>query len=256
MIESSDSMIDTHCHVYSEYYDDIPKVIDEIKKAGITKIIVNGCDMKTNLEVLELVKRYDIVYGALGFHPTELEEYNEECLSWLSKHVNDNKIVAIGEIGLDYHYDNTDKNMQLDVFERQLEIACKFSKPVIVHTRDAVKDTYDMLKKYKLKGSIHCYSGSVEMAREFIKLGYYLGIGGVVTYKNAKNIVSVLEDIPLEYILLETDSPYLSPDGKRGEVNSPINLPIIVDKISSIKNVSSAEVIRVTTKNASDLFDF
>ena len=249
-------MIDTHCHIYSEYYDDIPALISELVNAGIKKIIVNGCDMKTNLEVLELVKKYDIVYGALGFHPTELDDYNEECILWLDKHVNDKKIVAIGEIGLDYHYENTDKEKQNVVFEKQLDIAKKYNKPVIVHTRDAIKDTYDMLSKYNLNGIIHCYSGSVEMAKEFIKCGYSIGIGGVCTYKNAKNIINVLENVPLEYILLETDSPYLSPEGKRGEKNTPLNIPIIVNKISEVKNISNAEVIRATTDNANKLFDF
>lgn len=249
-------MIDTHCHIYSEYYDDISKKIEDISAAGIEKVIVNGCDMKSNLEVLELVKKYDIVYGALGFHPTELENFNDECISWLDKHINDDKIVAIGEIGLDYHYDDTDKILQKDVFKKQLDIAKKYNKPVIVHSRDAIKDTYDMLSNYEIKGSIHCYSGSLEMAREFIKLGYYIGIGGVCTYKNSKNIINVLENVPLSYILLETDSPYLSPEGKRGEVNSPANIPIIVNKISEVKNTSNEEVIRITTDNANSLFDF
>lgn len=249
-------MIDTHCHIYSEYYDDISKIIEDISTAGIEKVIVNGCDMKSNLEVLELVKKYDIVYGALGFHPTELENFNDECISWLDKHINDDKIVAIGEIGLDYHYDDTDKIMQQNAFKKQLDVAKKYNKPVIVHSRDAIKDTYDMLSNFEIKGSIHCYSGSLEMAREFIKLGYYIGIGGVCTYKNSKNIINVLENVPLSYILLETDSPYLSPEGKRGEVNSPANIPIIVNKISEVKNTSNEEVIRVTTDNANSLFDF
>lgn len=249
-------MIDTHCHIYSEYYDDISKIIEYISTAGIEKVIVNGCDMKSNLEVLELVKKYDIVYGALGFHPTELENFDDECISWLDKHINDDKIVAIGEIGLDYHYDDTDKIMQQNAFKKQLDIAKKYNKPVIVHSRDAIKDTYDMLRNYEIKGSIHCYSGSLEMAREFIKLGYYIGIGGVCTYKNSKNIINVLENVPLSYILLETDSPYLSPEGKRGEVNSPANIPIIVNKISEVKNTSNEEVIRITTDNANSLFDF
>lgn len=249
-------MIDTHCHIYNEYYDDISVLIEEIKKSGIEKIIVNGCDMKTNLEVLELVNKYDIVYGALGFHPTELDNYNDECISWLEEHINDKKIVAIGEIGLDYHYESTDKKIQKEVFKKQLNIADKYNKPIIVHSRDAIKDTYDILSEYKLKGSIHCYSGSVEMAKEFIKLGYNIGIGGVCTYKNAKNIITVLENVSLAYILLETDSPYLSPEGKRGEKNTPANIPLIVDKISKIKNVSKEEIIRVTTDNANKLFDF
>lgn len=249
-------MIDTHCHIYKEYFDDISKLIDDIKAAGIDKIIVNGCDMKSNLEVLDLVNRYDIVYGALGFHPTELDDYNDECILWLEKHINDKKIVAIGEIGLDYHYDNTNKYLQKDAFKKQLDVAQKYNKPVIVHSRDAIQDTYDMLSKYKLHGSIHCYSGSLEMAREFIKLGYFIGVGGVCTYKNSKNIKNVLDNISLEYILLETDSPYLPPEGKRGEINSPANIPIIVDKISEIKNVSNEEVIRVTNASANGLFDF
>ena len=250
-------MIDTHCHIYSEYYDDIPKLIEEIEKAGIEKIIVNGCDMQSNLEVLELVNKYDIVYGALGFHPTELSDYEESYISWLEEHINDDKIVAIGEIGLDYHYDDTDKVKQISIFKKQLEVANKYNKPVIIHSRDAIKDTYDLLCKYNnIKGSLHCYSGSLEMAREFIKLGYYIGIGGVCTYKNAKNIINVLKNISLSYILLETDSPYLSQDGKRGEQNTPANIPIIVNKISEVKNETNEEVIRATNDNANRLFDF
>ena len=249
-------MIDTHCHIYSEYYNNISSLIDEIKHAGITKIIVNGCDMKSNLEVLKLVKMYDIVYGALGFHPTELSKYDDECIKWLEEHINDDKIVAIGEIGLDYHYDDTDKEKQKDAFKKQLDVAKKYDKPVIIHSRDAIKDIYDILSIYNLSGSIHCYSGSVEMAREFVKLGYYIGIGGVSTYKNAKNIVNVIKDISLSYILLETDSPYLSPEGKRGEVNTPANLPLIVSKISEIKNISCDDIISITTDNANGLFDF
>lgn len=249
-------MIDTHCHVYGEYYDNIPKLVDEIKKSGVTKIIVNGCDMKTNLEVLELVKKYDIVYGALGFHPTELDEYNDDCIVWLDEHIDNAKIVAIGEIGLDYHYEDTNKTLQKDVFKKQLEIAKKHNKPIIVHSRDAIKDTYDMLSNYDLRGSIHCFSGSLEMAKLFIDLGYYIGVGGVCTYKNSKNIINVLENVDLSYVLLETDSPYLSPEGKRGEKNTPANIPIIAKKISDIKKVSNEEVIRVTTDTASRLFDF
>ena len=247
--------IDTHCHI-DENDKDIPGLIDRIKESGVSKIIVNGCDMKSNLEVLELVKKYDIVYGAIGFHPTELDEYRDECLDWLDKHINDDKIVALGEIGLDYHYQNTDKNKQINAFKRQLEIASKYNKPIIVHTRDAINDTYNMLKEFKLRGSIHCFSGSVEMAREFVKLGYFIGIGGVVTYKNAKNIVSVIEDTSLEYILLETDSPYLTPEPFRMERNSSCNIPIIAKKIADIKEMEVVEVEKVTSDNACRLFDF
>ena len=148
------------------------------------------------------------------------------------------------------------KKRQKDIFARQLEIACKYKKPVIVHSRDAIQDTYDIMSKYDLKGSIHAFSGSLEMANNFIKLGYYIGIGGVCTYKNAKNIVNVIENIPLTYILLETDSPYLTPVPYRGQTNTPGNIPVIAKKISEIKNTPLSIVKKTTTDNASGLFDF
>lgn len=247
--------IDTHCHISFYDYDDISFLINKIKDSGVEKIIVNGCDMESNLEVLELTKKYDIVYGALGFHPTELDSTHEEDMIWLDEHINDNKIVALGEIGLDYHYDNTDKNKQLYYFERQLEIAEKHNKPVIIHSRDSIQDTYDILKKYNLKGSLHCFSGSLEMAREFIKLGYLIGVGGVVTYKNAKNIVNVIENIDLEYILLETDAPYLTPEPFRKNKNDSSYIPLIANKIADIKGESVSIVEKTTSDNANRLFD-
>lgn len=249
-------MIDTHCHITNSDYDDIPFLIDKIKKSGVKKIIVNGTDMKSNLEVLELIKKYDIVYGALGFHPTELDNYTDDNLKWLDDHLSDDKIVALGEIGLDYHYENTDKELQLDVFKKQLEIAKKHNKPVIVHSRDSIKDTYDILKEYNLRGSLHCFSGSLEMANEFIKIGYMIGVGGVVTFKNAKNIINVIENIDLEYILLETDSPYLTPEPYRKYKNDSSYIPIIASKIAEIKNISLVEVEKTTNASAGKLFDF
>ena len=189
--------IDTHCHISIEDYDNISEVIENIFGAGVRKIITNGCNLTTNKEVLEIVKDYSIVYGALGFHPTELDGVTEADFEWLIRHINNDKIVAIGEIGLDYHYDNTDREKQKWAFRRQLEIAQKNNLPVIVHSRDAIRDTYDILSEYKLKGSIHCFSGSLEMAEAFIKLGYMIGVGGVVTYKNAKNIVNVIKNVSL-----------------------------------------------------------
>ena len=248
--------IDTHCHITRNDYSDIPFLINKIKKSGINKIIVNGTDMESNLEVLELTKKYDIIYGAIGFHPTELDTFNESDLEWLDEHINDDKIVALGEIGLDYHYEDTDKEKQINVFKKQLEIAKKHNKPIIVHSRDAIQDTYDILKDYNLKGSLHCYSGSLEMAREFIKLGYLIGVGGVVTYKNAKNIINVIENIDLEYILLETDSPYLSPEPYRGIKNDSSNIPLIAKKIADIKEVDIKLIEKTTNRNAHGLFDF
>ena len=248
--------IDTHCHILSEYYDDIDKVISECRDNNIDKIIVNGSNIKSNIEVMELANKYDIVYAAIGFHPTELDNFKEEYFCFLEENINNSKVVAIGEIGLDYHYDNTDKEKQIMIFKRQLDIANKYNKPIIVHSRDSIQDTYNILKQYKVKGSIHCFSGSVEMAREFIKLGYKLGIGGIITYKNAKTIKEVVRDIDLSYILLETDSPYLTPSPYRGESNSPKYIPLIAEAIADIKDVSIVDISRVTTANAEAIFDF
>ena len=248
--------IDTHCHVLSEYYNNIEVIVKKCIENNVTKIIVSGCDMKSNKEVLELVNKYDIIYGTLGFHPTELEDFKEEYFDFLIENINNKKIVGIGEIGLDYHYENTDKEKQKRIFNKQLEIAEKFNKPVVIHSRNAIQETYDMLSKYNLKGSIHCFSGSLEMAKLFIRLGYKIGVGGIITFKNAKNIIKVIENIDLSYILLETDSPYLSPEPYRGIKNDPSNIPIIAEKLASLKNVSIAEVARVTTSSAEEEFDF
>lgn len=248
--------IDTHCHVLSEYYNNIEVIVKKCIENNVTKIIVSGCDMKSNKEVLELVNKYDIIYGTLGFHPTELEDFKEEYFAFLIENINNKKIVGIGEIGLDYHYENTDKEKQKRIFNKQLEIAEKFNKPVVIHSRNAIQETYDMLSKYNLKGSIHCFSGSLEMAKLFIRLGYKIGVGGIITFKNAKNIIKVIENIDLSYILLETDSPYLSPEPYRGSKNDPSNIPIIAEKLASLKNVSIAEVARVTTSSAEEEFDF
>lgn len=248
--------IDTHCHITRNDYSDIPFLIDKIKRSGVNKIIVNGCDMESNLEVLDLVKKYDIVYGAIGFHPTELEKIDEDNLLWLEEHIMDDKIVALGEIGLDYHYDNTDKNKEIHFFKKQLDIASKYNKPVIVHSRDAIQDTLDILKLYDLKGSIHCFSGSLEMARQFIDIGFLIGVGGVVTYKNAKNIINVIKNIDLKYILLETDSPYLTPEPYRNLKNDSSFILLIATKVAEIKNTEVFCVEKETSDNANRLFDF
>lgn len=246
--------IDTHCHIVSEYYDNIENVIKNAIDNGVLKIIVNGYNMQSNREVLELVKKYDIVYGALGIQPEELYDYNDNSLKFIEEHINDEKIIAVGEIGLDYHY-NTDRNLQKELFKRQLEIAYKYDKPVIIHSRDCIQETYNILKKSKVKGTMHCYSGSKEMALEFIKIGFSIGIGGVSTFKNAKNIVDVIKYIPLEYIILETDSPYLTPEPYRGKKNEPMYIPIIAKRVADIKGLDIKEIERATTDNARRLFD-
>lgn len=162
--------IDTHAHLFKEYYSDLDDVILECLNNGVNKIIVSGCDMASNKEVLELVSKYDCIYGTLGFHPTELDDFKDEYFDWLEDNINNRKIVGVGEIGLDYHYEDTNRELQKMVFKRQLDIASRNEKPIVVHSRDAIGDTYNILKDYKLRGSIHAFSGSVEMAQEF-KIG-------------------------------------------------------------------------------------
>ena len=247
-------LVDTHCHLFSEYYDDIDAVIERAYNNNIGMIIVNGYNMNSNREVLELVKKYDIVYGALGIQPEEIDDYTEENLKFIENHINDEKIVAVGEIGLDYHYD-IDKDIQKELFKKQLLIAKKYNKPVIIHSRDAIKDTYDILKMSHVSGAMHCYSGSLEMAHEFIKIGFLIGVGGISTFKNARKIIDVIKGIDLEYIVLETDSPYLSPVPYRGKRNEPSYLKVILEKISDIKAMNYKDVERITTLNALSLFD-
>ncbi|MBQ6495306.1 MAG: TatD family hydrolase [Bacilli bacterium] len=247
-------MVDTHCHIFSSDYNNIDDVIKRAIDNGVRMIIVNGCDAKTNNEVLELVKKYDIVYGALGIHPEEVDNYKDEDIDFIIKHIDDDKIVAVGEIGLDYHYDY-DKKKQIMLFKRQLEIAKSFNKPVIIHSRDSIQDTYNILKEYNVKGIMHCFSGSLEMASEFIKLGFLLGIGGIVTFKNSKKILDVLKEISIEYIVLETDSPYLAPEPNRGKQNEPAYIGLIAKKIADIKGITYEEVNSITTSNVSRLFD-
>lgn len=246
---------DTHCHLYKEYYKNIDEVIKRAENNNVNKYIVNGCDMKSNMEVLELINKYDNIYGAIGFQPQELEDFQESDFEWLEKNIKSKKIVAIGEIGLDYFYDDSDKEKQLAVFKHQLEIANKYDIPVIIHCRNAIQDTYNLLKEIKVKGSLHCYSGSKEMAKEFIKLGMYIGVGGIITFKNAKNIVDVVNSTDINHIILETDSPYLSPEPYRGEPNEPAHIKEIATKIAEVKSLKLQDVSSVTEANVRALFD-
>ena len=245
---------DTHCHIFKEYYDNIDNVIENAINNGVGMLIVNGVDRKSNEEVLKLVKKYDIVYGAIGIQPEEINDYNVDNLKFIEAHINDDKIIAVGEIGLDYHYE-CDRNLQKELFRKQLNIAKKYNKPVIIHSRDSIQETYDILKEFHVKGIMHCYSGSVEMAHEFIKIGFLISIGGVVTFKNASRLIDVIKNISLEYIVLETDSPYLSPEPYRGKRNEPANVSIILKKICELKGLNYNEAASVTTSNIFRLFD-
>lgn len=246
--------IDTHCHLSLEDYDDIDLVIEENRENGIDKIIISGCTRDTICETLELIDKYSDVYATIGYHPSEVDITTDEDLILLEKQIQNKKVVGIGEIGLDYHYGSDNKNKQIELFRKQLELAEKYKLPVVIHSRDATQDTINTLKEYKVIGDIHCFSGSLETAKIYISMGYKLGIGGVVTFKNS-NLYKVVEAIGLENIILETDAPYLTPEPFRGKKNSSKYIPYIAKKISEIVNLSEKKVAEITTKNAMGLFD-
>ncbi len=245
-------MIDTHCHIFREYYDNIDEVINDMD--GF--MIVAGIDDKTNLEVIELVNKYEKVYGVIGIQPEEINKITMDSYNIIEQNITNPKIVGIGEIGLDYYWTDSNKELQQQVFTRMMELASRYHKPVVIHSREAIKDTYDIICKYPdVKCVLHCYSSSLEMAKELVKMGVKLGIGGVLTFKNAKKLVEVVKEIPLEYLLLETDSPYLTPEPYRGQQNKPENVMLIAQKIAQIKGITIDEVLMATTQNAIEQFD-
>ena len=246
--------IDTHCHISKNYYDDITEVITDSKNNGLDKIIISCCEVDDIEESLNIINNYDNVYATFGYHPDQIDKVCDEDLKKLETLIKTNqKIVGIGEIGLDYHY-GTDKEKQKKLFKEQLKIAQRLNLPVVIHSRDATKDTIDILKTFNVSGVIHCFSGSLETANIYISMGYKLGIGGVLTFKNS-NLYKVIENINLENIVLETDSPYLTPEPYRGKTNSSKYIPIIAKKLAEIKKVSIEEVAKITTNNAYLTFD-
>lgn len=247
--------IDTHCHLSIEDYNDIDKVIEENKDALVEKIVVSGCSRESIEEVMDLKDKYDMVYVTIGYHPEYADTVTESDLDYLKSLLGEKKVVGIGEIGLDYHYTKENKDKQIWLFEEQLKIADAFNLPVVIHSRDATMDTINTLKKYKVKGIIHCFSGSLETANIYISMGFLLGIGGVVTFKNSK-LKDVVKEVSLESIVLETDSPYLAPVPFRGKINSSKYLEFIANFIADIKNISVDELAEITSRNASSLFDF
>ena len=247
--------IDTHCHLSSEDYDDIGLVIKENKENLIDKIIISGYSRDTIKESLDLIDKYSDVYATIGYHPSEADITTDEDLLLLEKQIKNIKVVGIGEIGLDYHYGKENKEKQISLFKKQLELAQKYNLPVVIHSRDAVEDTISILKEYPtVIGDMHCFSGSLETAKIYLSMGYYLGIGGVVTFKNS-NLIKVIKEIGLDKIVLETDAPYLTPEPFRGKINSSKYISYIAKRIADELNISSEEVSEITSNNAKILFD-
>ena len=246
---------DTHCHLYNEYYEEgIDSIYEKMEQSKINRVINNGCDAKSNKEVIELLGKYSWMYGAIGIHPESADTYTEEDLKYVEEHINDPKVVAIGEIGLDYYWTKENKNKQKELFECQLALAERVNKPVIIHSREATQDTIDILKKYKVTGVIHSFSGSYETACIYIKMGYLLGINGVITFKNC-NLKDVVEKLDLGNIVLETDSPYLTPVPYRGKRNDPSHVWEIAEYIANLKGVSVEELSKETNGNIARCFD-
>lgn len=246
--------IDTHCHLFKEYYDDIDELIKKINKKGINKIINNGTNGEDNKEVLDSVKKYECVYGAIGLHPEYADSVTIEDYEYVENHVNDFKIVAVGEIGLDYHYGKENRLKQIELFEKQLALAEKLDKPVIIHSRDATLDTIECLKKYKVRGVMHSFSGSYDTAMIYIKMGLLLGINGVITFKNC-HLIDVIKKVGIKHVVLETDSPYLTPTPYRGQKNDSSHIIDIVNFLSENLNLSKEEISKITNKNVSSCFD-
>ncbi|MDD3348211.1 MAG: TatD family hydrolase [Bacilli bacterium] len=250
-------IIDTHMHIFDDRYQGIiDEVVAEAKANNVGLMIAVGYDYESSLKAIELAHKYDCIYASVGLHPSEVVKEKDKSLEWLESLLHENKVIAIGEIGLDYYWDQSFKELQKELFAKQIGLAKANNLPIIVHNREATQDCFTILKQNLVPGVMHCYSSSVEMAHEFTKLGYYLGIGGVVTFKNSKEIKKVVKDIDIQYLLSETDSPYLAPMPYRGKMNRPAYTKYVVEEIAKIKETDLAMVEEALASNAQSLFKF
>lgn len=247
-------LIDTHCHIYKEYYDNIDAILTDATNNGVTKYVNNATNIHNCLEILDVAKDYDNMYCALGIHPESVENTDDEDLVKLEELLKSDKVVAIGEIGLDYYYTKDNKEKQIELFERQLKLAEKYKLPVIVHSREATLDTIECLKKYNVKGVIHSFSGSLETANIYIKMGFLLGVNGVITFKNC-NLKDVYKFIDIHNIVLETDSPYLTPVPYRGKQNCPARIYDIAIFVAEIYGLTLEELEKIISDNVKRVFD-
>lgn len=252
------TIFDTHAHYDDEAFDtDRPELIESLQENGIGCVVNVGASLSSCKTTLGLAEKYPFIYAAVGVHPNETAELTEADMDWLKTVSGGKKVVAIGEIGLDYYWDEPEREIQKKWFVRQLSVAKETGLPVIIHSRDAAKDTLDIMKaehKGTTGGVIHCFSYGAEMAREYLDMGYFLGIGGVLTFKNAKKLKEVVEYAPMSRLVLETDCPYLSPVPNRGKRNSSLNIPYVVEAMSEIKGMEPEEIIRITAENAKRLY--
>ncbi len=251
-------IFESHAHYEDKRFDeDREQLLNSLKDNNVGYVINVSSTLQTIKTTLELTKQYDFIYGAVGIHPEAAAELNKENFLWVKQMSKQPKIVSIGEIGLDYYWDEPDRSIQKEWFEKQVEWAKEIDLPMIIHSRDAAKDTFDMLKALqgdKVGGVIHCFGYGKEMAKEFLNMGFYIGIGGVVTFKNGKKLREVAEYVPIESILLETDCPYMSPEPNRGKRNDSTNLIYVAKEIARIKGMEYDDVVRITEENAMRMY--
>lgn len=247
-------IIDTHCHLDIKDYDNLEEVIKNMEG---NYIIASGYNLESNKHVIELVNKYDNIFGTIGLHPSDVTEDYESDLLFIESNINNPKIVGVGEIGLDYYWEKDNKELQKEVFIKQIELARKYNKTIVIHSREAILDTYNILDEYlgNNKAVLHCYSSNIEMAKRFKKFNIKFGIGGVLTFKNSSKLKEVVKELDLSDLLLETDSPYLTPEPYRGKKNEPSYTKYVAEAIAKIKEVEYEEVLEITTQNAISQFD-
>ena len=251
-------MIDTHSHLFDEaFQEDLEECLKRCKEAHVNKIVLVGFSKKTNQQAQEYSKKYPIFYATAGLHPSEADSNYVQALAELEDFIQEHKVYAIGECGLDYHYGKNNVEEQKKLFRGQIELSIKYHLPLIIHMRDATQDTYELIKEYagKVFGVMHCYSGSYEMALEFIKLGFYISLGGPVTFKNAKESKRIASLIDLQHLLVETDCPYLAPTPYRGTRNESSYVQYVVQEIAELRNMQKEDVEKITASNAIKLFN-
>jgi TatD DNase family protein len=251
-------LFDTHAHLNAtDYAEDVEEVIERAKEAGVSNIVVVGFDRPTIKKAMELVDKYDHLYGCIGWHPVDAIDCTDEDLQWIEELCKHPKIVAVGETGLDYHWDKSPKEIQHEVFRKQIRLAKKLNMPIMIHNREATDDVLTILKEEhaeEVGGIMHCFSGSVETAKEALKLNFYISLGGPVTFKNAKKPKEVAKVVPLEKLLIETDCPYLAPHPFRGKRNEPAYVRLVAEQIAELKEISLEELAEATTRNAKKIF--
>jgi TatD DNase family protein len=250
-------LIDTHVHLNTDKFkDNLHEVIKRAQDNDVNMMIVVGFDQKTNKRAIHIAERHSFIYATVGYHPTDAKNITDNDFEYLETLLQHEKVVGVGECGLDFYWDKEHKEDQIRVFQKQIELSQKYNKPLIIHMRDASEATYEVLAQYKnLQGIMHCYSGSAEMALRFIDLGLHISLGGPVTFKNGHKPKEVAKQVPLDKLLVETDSPYLSPHPFRGKTNEPMRVKLVAEEIAKVRNISYEEVSDATTNNALKLFN-